>query len=387
MKSRLGNRSISSVVAASILLAAALTVAVTLRAFIIPEIDREQAFIHSQRVLQSLKELYSRGAATISLGYAGTPFFSVTTYPGQISMIPSISVVVKAYGVTILNEKEGMFDGNVVLDVQRLAEATLLLKNLSQNAEASILFISHEESVYIELRAERYACGSEIALMRIQLKITSGSGYATYNYTIFVGDSMEIPLSSRLFGLSNILSKATRVHYATNSSSCILFLKYTTKTIADVSYNAQGAIVYKLSNFPLSYMAAPWGLIALQGGDSALLIPARICWTKSNLMIDLYNITWSNIGTISGSQSIGIKFRAQNYVSIKSTIHKLELKFSYSSEIKDSILQLKTYLQNSAPEEVEFFFEEGYDWLMITVTGIDGLNIDMLIRNVEAVLE
>ncbi|MCX8176031.1 MAG: hypothetical protein N3E48_02225 [Candidatus Bathyarchaeota archaeon] len=153
---------------------------------------------------------------------------------------------------------------------------------------------------------------------------------------------------------------------------------------------AQGAIIYKPSNFPLSYITTPWGVTALQGGTSAIPSTMRIYWAKDVLVLSLYNITWSNIGTISGSGSIGIKLKPQNQVSINSSVSMLQLNCSCGRfNLKNSLLQLKTLLQNDAPENILLSYEEGSDWLMITVTSTNTakINMKLLIRNVEAVLD
>lgn len=388
MKLAVNNQGVSSVIAASILLAALLTIATTFQAFIVPELDREQAFIHSQKILQSFKELYVKGTTTIPLAYTGTTFFSATTYPGQISYIPSVLVDVNVDDVTILNEEEVILNESSTINMQGLSDASLLLKNVSDNIEAAIVFVNDEEQIFLKILTIKYT-SNNLTLMKIQLHVTLNLKYVTHNYTIFSGDSVELPLFSPPYGLASTLRKTTQVQYTTNSPLCTLYLKYLTTTTKNVSYIAQGAIVYTPSNFPLSYTTTPWGITALQSGTSAIPSPMQIYWTaKDTLVLDLYNITWGNIGTVSGSGSVEIKFKAQNQVLINSTTSSLKLNFSYNQlNLKNSILQLKSLLQKDAPENVAFFMEEGFGRLVVTVTSTSKININILIRNVEAILK
>lgn len=387
MKLHSNNKALSSVIAASILLAAILTIATAFQAFIVPELDREQAFIHSQKILQNLKELYTKEATTIPLAYAGTPFFSATTYPGQISYTPAASINISAYNITIVNEEEALLNENTNITMQGLSEATLFLKNITDNIKASINFINNENPLLLKIHTEKHTFDTDITLIKIHLNITINSEYTTYNYTIFAGDSIELPLLTPLYGLASTLIKTTQVQYTTNSSTCLLFLKYLATTTTNMNYIAQGAITYKPGNFPLSYTTTPWGITALQSGTSAIPTPMQIYWTKDTLVLNLYNITYSNIGTISGSGSIGVNFKTQNQTSINSTISTLKLTFSYNQfNLKNSILQLKALLQNSAPENILISHEEGNHWLTITITGANNVNMKLIIQNIEALL-
>jgi len=385
LKLRSNNKGVSSVIAASILLAALVTVAVTYQAFIVPELDREKAFTHSQDVLYSFKKLYSEGTATIPLSYAGTPFFSSTTFTGQLSYTPLVTIRVDVNSATEVNEEETLLSETATIHMQSLSDASLYFENVADNVEATCSFTSSEEQTVFQVHTEKLTVGNETTLIRIQLGITHGSVSAYYNYSVFSGDTLNLPLLSPLYGLASTLHKTSQVQYTTNSSSCLLFLKYRVATTANLSYTSSGAIRYEPSNFPLSYVATPWGITAIEGGTSAIPSPLQIYWTKDTLVLDLYNTTWSNIGTVSGSGSVGLKFETDNSISVDSTFSRVDMNFSFSEvNLKNSVLQLEAILQSGAPEGTVIYHQEGDNGLTITIEGTSSIN--MLIRNIEAVL-
>ncbi len=388
MKLKSNNKGVSSVVAASILLAALVTAAVTFQAFIVPELDREKAFAHSQDVLYSFEKLYSEGKTTLPLSYSGaTPFFSPTSFTGQLSYIPSVTLKVDVSNATYIRETEILLSESANLSMQSLSNAAIYFKNVSDNIEATCNFTNSEEQTVFQIHTEQLTYGDG-TLMRIQLNITLNSESTSYNYSIVSGDSLELSLFSPLYNTTTALSRTSHVQYTTNSSSCMLFLKYMATTTDNLSYTSSGAIRYKPGNFPLSYLATPWGITAIEIGTSAIPSPMQIYWAKDTLVLDLYNTTWSNIGTIGGSGPIGIQLKTYDSISVNSKFSRLDMNFSSSDiDLKNSVLQLEAILQSGTPEGVSIYHQEGADWLTITVEDTEGAgSVSILIRSMEAVL-
>jgi hypothetical protein len=384
LKRRLNNKAVSTVIAASILLAAIVTVAITYQAYIVPELNREKAYNHSQDVLRNFEGLYSDGKATIQLSYAGSAFFSSQSFPGQLSYSPSISVNASVYNANQNASKEQLFrDNTAINNIQSLSDASLYIENASDSIEATCVFTNADlKEITFQINTEETE-----SMMRIRLNITSNLESTYYYYSIMPDDSFQISLFSPLYSsLTSDLSNTQQIQYTTNSPKSALYIKYVAATPAPIlTYIANGALRYEPATFPLSYIATPWGVTALEAGNSSIPAPFQIYWSKDTLTLDLYNITWNNIGTLSGAGSVGLTFKNYNQTTLNSSFDKLNLNFTYTDcNLKNSIIQLETFLKNSAPEGTLILHQDGDNWIMLTVETSGYLNLS--VHNVEAAL-
>lgn len=384
----MNNKGIATVVAASILLAAIVTIAITYQAFIVPEQNRQNAFAHSQNTLKSFEQLYSEGYSTFALSYSGASFFSPTAFPGQLSYTPSTSIDIGIGNGTQLTQTQLLLDNQTgAFPIQGLSEATIAFENAADNVYAVYNFTqSDQQKTVIQINTETVPLADpQTRVMRVYLNITSSSGFSSYRYSLFSGDSLQLSLFSPLYGLASSLSQTSNMEYQTNSSSCKLFIQYLAVNYTDIAYSARGAIMYKPTSFPLSHVAVPWGITAVEAGTSSIPSPVQIHWAQDTLVLDLYNITWSNIGTLSGSGSIGIKFNEHNTTSLSTSFNSISLNFTSSDySIQNSIMQLQTMLKNSSPDGTSISSQQGSNWSMLTITAQQ--NVVITIHNVNAVL-
>jgi hypothetical protein len=384
----MNNKGIATVVAASILLAAIVTVAITYQAFIVPEQNRQTAFVHTQNVLKSLEELYAEGYSTFSLSYSGSSFFSTTSFPGQLSYTPSTRINVDLSNGTELNPTQLLLTNQTGdLSVQGLSEATLVFENVTNGLSANYNFTQNQQKIVVEVNSEGVALvDNQTQVMRIYLNISSSSDVSCYTYSLFSGDSLQLSLFSPVYGLASNLSQTSSIQYQTDPSICKLFMQYLSVNYTDLTYSAQGAIRYTPSSFPLSYVATPWGVTALEAGTSSIPAPIQIHWAQDTLVLDLYNITWNNMGTLSGSGAAAIKFNEYNTTSLRTSFDSVSMNFTSGGEwsIRNSITQLQSMLKSNAPDGTSVSIQEGSDWVVLTITA--QRTIALTIHEVDAVL-
>jgi FlaG/FlaF family flagellin (archaellin) len=368
-KFKSNKKGVSSVVAASIMLAAIVTVAVTFQAFIVPELDRESAFSHSQDVLYGFEQLYTEGKSTVPLSYSGTPFFSPATYTGQLSYVPSVGVNVTVTNATQLVPDERFYTESQNITVAGISDAYYYFTNVTENIAASCNFTSSQE-LLVATQISTQWLNNETDFMRLQLNVTANSELSSYNYSMFSGDSLELDLLSPIYNLTSRISNTSTVQFSTNSSSCTLFLNSLQPLTTNLTYTVCGALNYKSNGFPLAYIATPWGTTALEAGTSAMTSASHIYWTGDMLVLDLYNASSANFGTISGSESVGVEFRTYNSVFSNYTFSQMDLFFSFAGfNLNNSLIQLESVLRSAFSDDVSISHQEGADWLMITVEG------------------
>lgn len=386
MKRPMNNKGIATVVAASLILAAIVTVAITYQAFIVPEQNRQIAFSHTQDVLKSFEGLYSEGYSTFSLSYSGSSFFSSASFPGQLSYSPSTRVKVDLSNVTELTPTQLLLANQTGdFPIRELSEATLTFENVTENFYGNYNFTHNQQKIVVEVNTETIALTDNTEVMRIFLNITSSYGSSSYGYSLFSGDSLHLQLFSPLYGLASDLSQTSSIEYQTDSSSCMLFIQYLAINNTDLTYSARGAIMYKPTSFPLSYIATPWGVTALEAGTSSIPAPIQIRWAQNMLCLDLYNITWKNIGTISGSGAAAIKFNEYNTTCLQSSFDSISMNFTSSDcNINNSIMQLHTMLKNNAPDDAIISIEQNLTWVTLTITSHK--TVSLTIHAVDAVL-
>ncbi|XHH09087.1 MAG: hypothetical protein ACFCUE_00260 [Candidatus Bathyarchaeia archaeon] len=382
----MNNKGIATVVAASLILAAIVTVAITYQAFIVPEQNRQIAFSHTQDVLKSFEGLYSEGYSTFSLSYSGSSFFSSASFPGQLSYSPSTRVKVDLSNVTELTPTQLLLANQTGdFPIRELSEATLTFENVTENFYGNYNFTHNQQKIVVEVNTETIALTDNTEVMRIFLNITSSYGSSSYGYSLFSGDSLHLQLFSPLYGLASDLSQTSSIEYQTDSSSCMLFIQYLAINNTDLTYSARGAIMYKPTSFPLSYIATPWGVTALEAGTSSIPAPIQIRWAQNMLCLDLYNITWKNIGTISGSGAAAIKFNEYNTTCLQSSFDSISMNFTSSDcNINNSIMQLHTMLKNNAPDDAIISIEQNLTWVTLTITSHK--TVSLTIHAVDAVL-
>lgn len=374
-------------VAASILLAAIVTVAVTYQAFIVPEQNRQNAFTHSQDTLYSLQQLYTEGTATIKLAYSGASFLSSSTFPGQLSYSPQTYLNIELANATEYVETQLLLNNQTgKLAIHGLSEATLDFANLTDNISASYNFTNNQHDTRVQINTQTIPLGyGQPWVMRINLNLTSSSEVASYNYSLFSGDSMHLSLFMSSYNLSSILPETSCIDYETNSSSCRLFIKYTAANNTDLYLSAGGAIMCKPASYPLSYAATPWGITAVEAGTSSTPVPIQIQWTQNTLILDLYNITWSNTGTVSGSGSVGVKFVECNSKTVSTTFNALSMNFtSKDYSLQNSIQQLQTILKSGAPSGTTISGEQGKNSYLLMITSQE--TVSLTVHNVNAVI-
>jgi hypothetical protein len=372
-------------VAASILLAAIVTVAITYQAFIVPELDRENGFNHMLNVLNNLKELYAGGKATIPLSYSGTPFFSSATFTSQLSHTTSAAVKLDIYNATQTSEKEQFLDEPADMSINSLSNAVIYLNNVNSDFKAVCNFNGTQENVSIQINSETKLFYDETSITKVILNITRGSESILYNYSFLCYDSFDLPLFSPIYNLTSSLSKTFQISYQTNSSACKLYLKYTTENFANLTFISAGVLKYEPNNYPLTYLATPWGITAVESGTSSITSTPQIVWVQDTLALDLYNVTWNNVGTISGQGAVGLKLNTINSTKINTSFTQLSLNFTFTDNaLKNSLIQLEKILENGANGNVSVEYQEGADWLLVKVKGTG--TIDLTIDNVEAVM-
>ncbi|MCW4024479.1 MAG: hypothetical protein NWF01_05520 [Candidatus Bathyarchaeota archaeon] len=385
-KLKSNKKAVSSVVAASILLAAIVTVSITFQAYIVPELDRQNAFSHSQNILYNFEKLYSEGTSTLSLSYSGTPFFSPATYTGQLGYLPSIGVNVTVENATQLVSEERFFTKSPEpqnITVADISEVYYYFTNVTENIAASCNFTSGQD-LQVATQISSQWLNNTTDFMRLQLNVTANSESAYYNYSMFSGDSLELNLLSPIYNLTSKIANTSHVQFETNSSSCMLFLNSLQPSTANITYTACGALYYKSNGFPLAYMATPWGTTALEAGISAMTSASHIYWVGDLLCLDLYNISSSNFGTISGSESVGIGLETYDTLLTNYTFTKIDLAFSFTGyNFTNSLTQLEFVLNSALPDDMSISHQDGADWLTITIEGTGEAN--MIIRNVKAI--
>ena len=386
MKQRnFGNKGVSFIVAVSIILAAIVTLTIAFQAFVVPELNRENAFIHTQDILESLNNLYSNHETTLPLSYSGIPFFSPPTFVGQLAFSTDVNLNMTVNDIKETYEEEISLDGTLAepLSITDLSVALLTFQHVQEDIEVNATFTNGEEESAFYLISEDYST----TLTRIQLDVTLDSNTVTYNYTIYDGDSFEIDLFAPIYNAASALKNASTLHYTTTSPESALFLKYTKIELLNINHTSSGAIIYDPSNFPLSYLTTPWGVIALQGGTSSIPSSQQIYWGHDTLVLNIYNLTWS-AGTVSGTGSVKISYLTNDLITVNSSFSQMKMKFSSNRfNLKNSVSQLAEILRSSAPEHMLVTLQENDDWSEITITTVTGEGkLKLLINNVEATI-
>lgn len=385
MARKLNSKGVSSVVAASILLAALVTVAITYQAFIVPELDRENGFNHMLNVLNNLKELYTGGKATIPLSYSGTPFFSSATFTSQLSHTKTVAVNIDIYNATQTFEREQFLDKPANLSINSLSNAVIYINNGAGDFQADCSFTGGQETLTIQISSQTILLYNETSITKVTLKITRNSQTTLYNYSIFSYGSLDLPLFSPIYNVSSSLIKTFQINYHTNSSACTLYLKYGAENLVDLAYTAAGAITYAPNNYPLTYLATPWGITAVESGTSSITSTPQINWVQDTLTLDLYNISWNNVGTISGQGTAGLKFNTLTSTNIRTAYTQVNMNFTFNdASIKNSILQLEKILEAESKQNLSVEYQEGENWLIVTIKGAGF--VDLTINNVAALL-
>ena len=377
-------KGVSTVVAISIILAAIVTASFAIQAFIVPELERERAYLHSQDILRSFEELYSKGRCVISLSHSGVPFFPPISSTGQVGYDPQIGVTISAFNVTELKEVEKQLDSQDEFEVRSTSEAYFLCQNASDSLKVNCTFSKDAEKVTFLITSELLK-HDNTTLVRFQLRVIRNSNFNVYNYTVFQGDSFSLNLMNPIYNVTSFIKEASKVYYKANSPNCFLILKYLETEHKNTIFSVRGAIIYETSGFPLSYAATPWGLTALEAGNSSLAAFPKILWVNNTLTVNLYNFTW-NMGTIGGTGAVSLHLlTTSSFVSLKSSFSRLYLNFtSASPSLKNSYLQLANILKSSKPENVKVSIQQGDSWVMVSFEGKG--NLDLVISNVKIVL-
>ena len=376
-------KGVSTVVATSIILAAIVTASFAIQAFVIPELRREKAYIHSQDVLRSFEELYSKERCVIPLSHPGIPFFSPASSTGQLRYDPHVRIRVEVFNVTELKKVERRLNRQEEFEVKDTSEALFLCQNASDNLEVNCTFSKDTKKVTFLITSKSLNYNN-LTLIRFQLKVMLDSTFDVYNYTVVQGDSFSLNFMNPVYKASSFIKEASRVYYETNSSNCFLFLKYLKVELKNVSFSAMGAVIYESSDFPLSYAALPWCLIALEAGNSSLAASPRILWVNDTLTANLYNFTWG-LGTVGGVGSASVHLLTSDSSSFKSSFSRLSLNFTSTSlNLKNSQLQLVDILKSSAPENIKVSIQQGENWIEVSFKGRG--NLDLVVHNVKAVL-
>jgi hypothetical protein len=381
----LNNKGVSFIVAVSIILAAIVTLTIAFQAFVVPELNRENAFIHTQDVLESLNNLYSNRETTLPLSYSGIPFFSPPTFVGQLAFSTDVNLNMTLSDIKKIHKEETRLTENSTtpLNIADLSAALLTFKQVQENIEVNATFTNDEEKLIFYLTSEDYST----TLTRIQLNVTIGSTMASYNYTVYDGDVFELDLFAPIYNAASVLKNASAVHYTTTSSESSLFLRYTQLETVNINHTSSGVLIYEPSNFPLSYVATPWGVIALQGGTSSIPSSQQIYWGNDTLILNIFNLTWS-AGTVSGTGSVKINYLTGDMITVNSSFSQVTLQFSSNRfNLKNSVSQLAEILRSGAPENLIVTFQEANDWSEITITAVTGEGkLKLLIDNVEATI-
>jgi hypothetical protein len=195
-------------------------VAVTFQAFVVPELDRQSAFSHSQNILYNFEKLYTEGKSTISLAYSGTPIISPATYTGQLAVVPSVGLNVPVQNATQLLEEEKFFTESQNMTVTGLSGVRYYFTNVTDNVEATCNFTSSQNEQLVETKISTQWLNDEATIMRLQLNVTVDSMSNYYNYSIFYGDTLELNLLSPIY---NFTSKLLTPHKCSSSQIPIMY--------------------------------------------------------------------------------------------------------------------------------------------------------------------
>ena len=370
-------------VAVSIILAAVVTASFAIQTFVVPELERERAFLHSQDILISFEELYSKGRCVIPLSHSGVPFFLSTSSTGQVRYDPQIGITLGAFNVTELMKVEKQLNSQDEFEVKNISEAYFLCQNASDSLKINCTFFRDIEKVTFLITSELLNCNN-VTLVRFQLMVIQNSTFDVYNYTVVQGDSFSLNFMNPIYNVTSFIKESSKVYYKTNSPNCFLILKYLVTKHKNTIFFVRGAVIYESSGFPLSYAATPWGLTALEAGNSSLATFPKILWVDNTLTVNLYNFTW-NMGTIGGTETVSLHLLTSSFISLKSSFSRLYLNFtSASPSLKNSYLQLANILKSSKPENVKVSVQQGDSWVMVSFEGKG--NLDLVISNVKAVL-
>jgi hypothetical protein len=372
------NKGISVIVAVSIMLAAIVTVSATIQVFVIPELNRETAYTHIQEVFNNFNTLYYQDETTIPLSYSGTPFFSPSSFVGQLTFNPTETIQLTINGTKqFIQNETSLTDSANITDIVNISKAILNFQEITDNLEVNATFTKNpEEKLIFNLKSNPHDTS-----IRIQLNVTQELT-SSYNYTLSDGDAFEIDFFAPIYNASSAIQNATSLYYTTNSQNCSLFIAYEQTVTIDLTYTANGSILYEPSNFPLSYLYTQYGLIALQGGTSSLPSSPQIFWTDDQLNLNLYNLT-SNAGTISGTGNVKISYLTKNLTSLTSSFSTLKLKITSNHfDLTNSTSQLAQILRSSAPQGTKITFQQNNNWQEITIEGEKTL--DLVIHNIEA---
>lgn len=375
----MNNKGVSVVVAVSIMLAAIVTASVTVRVFIIPELNRETAFAHTQEAFDGFNNLYYEQEATIPLSYSGIPFLSPASFVGQLSFIPTTTIELTANDTKQLTKIETTISNNSTINMTNISKAILNFQNVSvtENFEVNATFTNAiNKNATFHLTSK-----NDTTWTQFQLNVTMEST-SSYTYTLVNGDTFEIDIFAPIYNASSIIHNTTTLNFTTNSPNCSLFLSYEKTEVTDITCTARGSLHYDPSNFPRSYLYTPWGLTAIQAGTSSLPSSPQIYCVNNQLILNLYNLT-STSGTISGTGSAKINFLTNSMNSINSSISSLKLRFSSNQyNLTNSVSQLFEILSNTIPENLDITLQNGDNWSEIAITGENQLNL--IIHNVEA---
>jgi len=376
-------KGVSTVVATSIILAAIVTASLVIQAFVVPELRREKAYVHSQDILRSFEELYSKERCVIPLSHSGIPFFSPVSSTGQLRYDSQIGITVDAFNVTEVKKVEKQLNSQDEFEVKDTSEAYFFCQNASDDLEVNCTFSKDAGKVTFLITSELLNYNN-LTLIRFQLKVTRDSTIGVYNYTVVQGDSFGLNFMDPIYSASSFIKEASRVYYETSSPNCFLSLKYLKTELKNISFSAMGAVIYEPNDFPLSYAATPWCLIALEAGNSSLVASPRILWVNDTLIVNLYNFTW-DAGTVGGAGSVSVYLLTSSFVSLKSSFSRLYMNFtSASSSLKNSYLQLVDILKSSAPENIKVSIQQEGNWIKVSFEGRG--NLDLVIHNVKAAL-
>ena len=377
-------KGVSTVVAVSIILAAVVTASFAIQTFVVPELERERAFLHSQDILISFEELYSKGRCVIPLSHSGVPFFLSTSSTGQVRYDPQIGITLGAFNVTELMKVEKQLNSQDEFEVKNISEAYFLCQNASDSLKINCTFFRDTEKVTFLITSELLNRNNNVTLVRFQLRVIQNSTFDVYNYTVVQGDSFSLNFMNPIYNVTSFIKESSKVYYKTNSPNCFLILKYFVTKHKNTIFFVRGAVIYESSGFPLSYAATPWGLTALEAGNSSLATFPKILWVDNTLTVNLYNFTW-NMGTIGGTGTVSLHLLTSSFISLKSSFSRLYLNFtSASPSLKNSYLQLANILKSSKPENVKVSVQQGDSWVMVSFEGKG--NLDLVISNVKAVL-
>lgn len=381
------------IISASIILATIVTIVTMFQVFVVPELLKERAYNHSQEVMRSLQELYTKRSSVITLSYFGIPLFAPISFDGTLRYSPKPELRIEIFNMTEDTLIERWLDTSHVVNIERLEEIYLHCQTVQSGMITNITIVRGGSKLTIHLTSEDFyttilnrttlaPTNYIIPMVRLRLEIIHDSTIQIYNFMTNQGESLILNLKDLIHIPSQFLTKST-LYFTTNSPK--LYLKYFEQIRLDRIYTIRGAIIYRSSGYSLSYMATPWSLITFDERNSSISTSPQIFWINGTLTFTLLNMTGMK-GSVGGVGNVKINLIEDDTMTITSSFSKLSLNFTHTFKIKNAHIQLIDILKTSAPRGINISIQEGGGWIAVTFEGDGNFNFKLILSNVKIAL-